>query len=33
MDKKDLFSYKKTSERWLKLVKSGAISYKIYGDK
>lgn len=33
MDKNDLFSYRKTSERWHKLLKSSAISYKIYGDK
>lgn len=33
MDKNDLFSFKKTSDRWHKLLESGAIGFKIYGDK
>lgn len=33
MDKKDLFSFKKTNSRWHKLFENGIITYKIYGDK
>jgi hypothetical protein len=32
MDKNDLFSFKKTHQKWKNLLQSGYILYKLYGD-